>query len=273
MSFIRLLLVLLFCAGPATAADLSKIDRTIAKEPKYQSKPKYCLLVFGSEAKTRVWLVLDGDVLYVDRNADGDLTVPEDRLKRNTDNKVEGGPIAQIFAFSDLDSRADKENRRNVPLLTGTKRYTHLSVEQLIPRDDYRPKTPEQREAFTYLKRNFVGVEVLIDGRVGQQGRAVFSSDPQNAPILHFGGPMRPAITKEFVFLQEAEPPNLVRGEKPLDLKIRLITPGLGDKDTVTVLEVDSPPANAHPVAEVEFPAKQPGEKTIKARYVLGERC
>jgi hypothetical protein len=81
MIVLRVLLVLLFCAAPAMAADLSKIDRAIAKEPKYQSKPKYCLLVFGPEAKAKVWLVLDGDVLYVDRNGNGDLTEEGKRVK------------------------------------------------------------------------------------------------------------------------------------------------------------------------------------------------
>src|SRR5438045_5964676 len=57
------------------AADLNKIERTIAKEPAYQTKsPKYCLLVFGPDAKDRAWLVQDGDTLYVDRNGNGDLT-------------------------------------------------------------------------------------------------------------------------------------------------------------------------------------------------------
>src|SRR5262252_4031078 len=65
---------------PVAATDLSKIDRTIGKEPTYESKPKYCLLVFGPEAKTRVWLVLDGDVLYVDRNGNGDLTEPNEKV-------------------------------------------------------------------------------------------------------------------------------------------------------------------------------------------------
>jgi hypothetical protein len=64
----------------AHAADLEKVERVIAKEPKYQGKPEYCLLVFGPEAKFRVWLVLDGAVLYVDRNGDGDLTKPDNRV-------------------------------------------------------------------------------------------------------------------------------------------------------------------------------------------------
>src|SRR5215831_16607005 len=73
-SFIFALLLASIAAAPAVAVDLTKIDRTIAKEPVYQNKPKYCLLVFGPDAKTRVWLVVDGNVLYVDRNGNGDLT-------------------------------------------------------------------------------------------------------------------------------------------------------------------------------------------------------
>ena len=66
--------LLLVCA-PLSAADLSRIERKIAKEPAYQSQqPGYCLLVFGQEAKTRVWVVRDGDTLFVDRNGNGDLT-------------------------------------------------------------------------------------------------------------------------------------------------------------------------------------------------------
>src|SRR5260370_42667936 len=65
----------LLLAPLAQGAELAKVDRKIAKEPAYQTKsPKYCLLVFGLEAKDRAWLVQDGDTLYVDRNGNGDLT-------------------------------------------------------------------------------------------------------------------------------------------------------------------------------------------------------
>src|SRR5579875_43304 len=66
--------ILLLSPVPAKPADLSKIDRTIKKEPAYKGKPRYCLLVFGREAKTKVWVVIDGPTLYVDRNGNGDLT-------------------------------------------------------------------------------------------------------------------------------------------------------------------------------------------------------
>src|SRR5438552_9464127 len=44
-------------SSSAASADLATVDRALTKEPKYQSAPRYCLLVFGPEAKTRVWLV------------------------------------------------------------------------------------------------------------------------------------------------------------------------------------------------------------------------
>src|SRR5262245_26744743 len=83
---------LVLCASPAWGVDLARIDRTIGREPVYRSgAPKYALLVFGREAETRVWLVLDTprepwgrdgtkNILYVDRNGNGDLTDPGERV-------------------------------------------------------------------------------------------------------------------------------------------------------------------------------------------------
>lgn len=73
------LIVSAMAIAPAAAADLSKIDRTIRKEPKYKAKPLYFLLWFGPEAKTRVWVVLDGKDVYIDQNGNGDLTEPGEK--------------------------------------------------------------------------------------------------------------------------------------------------------------------------------------------------
>src|SRR5205085_12474760 len=59
---------------PLVPEYLTKIDRTIKKEPKYAGTPLYLLLAFGPEAKDKVWVVLDGNTLYVDGNGNGDLT-------------------------------------------------------------------------------------------------------------------------------------------------------------------------------------------------------
>lgn len=93
--FLSALLLTASTAVSGTAADLTKIDRTIQKEPSYQGKPKYCLLVFGAEAKTRVWLVVDGDVLYVDRNGNGDLTERDEKASW-TGNKCIAGDLTCV---------------------------------------------------------------------------------------------------------------------------------------------------------------------------------
>src|SRR5262245_43456246 len=79
----HLMLALLgMCLWPLAArtADLAHIDRKIAKEPHYQGKPKYALAVFGPEAQSKVWLVSDGNLLYVDKNGNGDLTEAAERF-------------------------------------------------------------------------------------------------------------------------------------------------------------------------------------------------
>src|SRR5262245_37619303 len=77
LAALQLLFVLVaLLPAPATSrgGGPAQIDRTLAKQPAYRSTPEYCLLVLGPAAKTRVWLVRDGDTLYVDRNGNGDLT-------------------------------------------------------------------------------------------------------------------------------------------------------------------------------------------------------
>jgi len=74
---------------------LQNVDRRIRKEPEYvATRPLYGLLVFGPAAQKRVWMVLDRsrrdaeryDRLYVDLNANGDLTEPTERLVGQLEN-------------------------------------------------------------------------------------------------------------------------------------------------------------------------------------------
>jgi hypothetical protein len=165
MSFLRLLLVLLICSAPATAADLSKIHRTIAKEPRYQSKPKYCLLVFGPDAKTKVWLALDGDVLYVDRNGNGDLTGEGKKIRRGKAH----GQVPGDFACGDIVQSDGKI------LCTG------LTVSGSAEEGD-------------------MSVAINLDGTHGQSaavdanGYLQFADSPDRAPIIHFNGQLTMSV-------------------------------------------------------------------------------
>ncbi|MHC5011936.1 MAG: hypothetical protein ACYTG6_13490 [Planctomycetota bacterium] len=73
---------------PFEEVDFTTVERAIAKEPAYVAEPRYALFLFGPRAEAWMWAVLDKsdpelayyDVLYFDRNANGDLTEDDERI-------------------------------------------------------------------------------------------------------------------------------------------------------------------------------------------------
>lgn len=103
-------LALLFLSATLThAVDLSKIERTVKKhpftKPEQRDSVGWVLLVFGEEAKTRMWVAVNGQTMAQDRNFDGDLT--DDKLNNATSNNTfELGPI------TDPDTKVTYKNVR-----------------------------------------------------------------------------------------------------------------------------------------------------------------
>jgi hypothetical protein len=91
-------------------ADLTKIERRIAKEPKYVAAPRYALFVLDEAAEYRVWTVFDKstpdapfyDVLYFDRNGDGDLTDPAERFVGKRDAALAPAGLEMLFRVGDV---------------------------------------------------------------------------------------------------------------------------------------------------------------------------
>jgi hypothetical protein len=82
----RLRLVAVFVAAPRVSPTAERMSAWIdsekcpsSKRLAYKAKPKYCLMVLGREARRRVWLVLDGDTLYVDRSGNSLLSPTNER--------------------------------------------------------------------------------------------------------------------------------------------------------------------------------------------------
>jgi hypothetical protein len=211
--------------------DLAKIDRTIAKEPAYKTKPKYGLLVFGPEAKSRVWLVLDGDVLYADKNGIGDLTEKGER--------IEQGPTHdQTIGFS--------VGEPSLPDDSFPKNSSGLA----IYRDAKQGATDALRFSITINQNTWLGVLPKL------------ADQPQDAPILHFNfdGPLT------FVCL---DPPIFVPG-KTTNLVIHIGTPGLGEKVSVWRSHASSIVGGQVGLrAEIEYPSKVPGGKPVFATQIL----
>jgi hypothetical protein len=249
LSLISTLLVVGNTAVTAWGADLTKIDRTIAKEPAYQNKPKYCLLVFGPDAKTRVWLVIDGDVLYVDCNGNGDLTEKGERM-----------------ALMAREGEITEPDR-------GTK-HTALRVS---PQKDGRKV-----------------VSLMAEGKYRQRsGPVTFAGRSQEAPILHFNGPVSvrffsasadtdrgPAKTapvdlspKERLLQQLGKDiplPGERRPNKVVSLGAILGTPSLGKGTFVTYKARDIlGQPNEQIVVEAAFPHQDAKTKPIRAQGFL----
>jgi hypothetical protein len=149
LSIISALIVVSNLAATAWALDLVKIYRAIAKQPVYHNTPKYCLLLFGPQAKTRIWLVLDGDVLYVDRNGNGDLTEKGERVAAQKPNNV--------YSAGDI-TEPDR----------GTK-HTGLVV--------------------TVQKDGGMLLSIMTEGKYRQRTASIrFAGRPRQAPIVHFNG-------------------------------------------------------------------------------------
>jgi len=231
-------LVVLMTAGqPAAGVDLSKIERRIVREPVYETgKPKYCLLVFGPQAKTRVWLVLDGKALYADCTGKGDLTGPGKRLKnampKNTKMaRYHTGPILAA------DGKTRYPDVRVYVFETGrvTKR---LRIDVILP----------------------VGVATpwALWQWIGDESELPLADRPGDAPIVHFDGPLRLAL---------ADPKQVfVRGDKPSPLPVVVGTPGLG-RETFASLLIDSTAPAA--VAQIAFPNRKAGGKPIVVEVPL----
>ncbi len=100
----------LLAAPQAGDADLARVDRTIGKEPAYVGKPLYALFIFDREAKTRIWAVLDKskadldyyDVLYFDKNGNGNLTDDGERFTGTYNKEGEAAGVALRIRPGDL---------------------------------------------------------------------------------------------------------------------------------------------------------------------------
>ena len=216
----------LLLAGAAWGIDLSTLDRTIGKEPSYQNKPGYSLLVFGQEARTRVWLVQDGEKIYVDRNANGDLTEPGEGVNPTSARAASSSYRDKKYAIGAI-TPADKSG-------------PHKDFEITAYAEDNGPW-------------NYV-LKLKFDGKLQQFAgwKPVFKESPHKAPVFHFGGPL---FAQPIRFAQFS-----LKEEKP-ELHLRFATYGAGEFSTVS-LGYEAIPREVEPVALIQWPGSK--TETVK---------
>jgi len=257
-----------FGPPPASAADPSKFDlaqveRTIAKEPSYNSKaPRYCLLVFGADAKFRVWLVQDGDLLYVDRNGNGDLTEAGERVE-----KMEGTAGQRRF---EVGSVSDGKLRHAVNSVTemavteesvgDSKEFARIKGKHREAVNTWISVTAERDSSDDRSLPKQIKYIVNGDGK----GYMSFADRPQEAPVVHLNGP--------WTFGLQDIKQHLAVGQNKM-LQLGVGTPGHGPGTFAFVLYPNTIPADAYPKGEFMFPRKDSDGNGLKATVTFKKRC
>ncbi|MFO0808241.1 MAG: hypothetical protein U0746_06430 [Gemmataceae bacterium] len=251
--------VILFAVCPLglDAADAPR------KEPIYAGKPMYCRLAFGRD-QAIVWLALDGDKLYADQNANGDLT--DDGAPAVAVVDGSGDTAWRTFRLTDL-----RVAGRTHRALTLTVMALRAAGSDLASVKDLLAKQPDARSYRLTL-------DVEMPGRTGSGlgGRVVttagiadywgvlqFAAKPADSPLVHFDGPLTLA--------PEERPSFAARREA--DLRLVVGTRGKGAGTFAAMVIDDLIPADAFPVAEVTYPPRTPGDPPVRRRYELKQRC
>jgi hypothetical protein len=259
----RVFACLLLLGALAHAADLSKIDRKIAALPKFGAERQfYALLVLGPEATTKVWFVVDGENLYVDRNGNGDLTDDGGPFRATASSQGTFVPVSRSW---------------KVGTLAVSPRYSDVDVSVAMVNPSWRPaptaSNRERMEDFMAVAGriphvNLSSIRVTIDGKRQQFGHAMFRTSPAEAPVFHLDAPLTLGLVESIV------PTVLKRGQE-LDLTLAAGTPGFSADHSgcFSYLMYAELPADARPVAVVEFPAANPGEYLPPVRITLDDKC
>jgi len=262
---VRSLLAWVLCAAFAVAegqaADLTAIERKLAVEPAYTSQPKYCLLVFGPEANTRAWLVQDGGLLYVDRNGNGDLTEPGEQV---TASPKQSNADEGVYLFEAGGIAEGALEHKNLLVHVSKLDSTDDAAKQYLA--DY----PNARAYWIRLDVELPGWKGAgVGGRVEQlvwhsdaTGFLRWADRPEEAPIIHFGGPWRIVLSGDHRFTVDRE----------TDIYLTFGTAGLGPGTTTAVAYEGVVPPEVYPTVEIAY-AANPGEAPFKVLYELKGRC
>jgi hypothetical protein len=257
----------------AAFAQPPQFDRSIGKEPVYKTKnPRYALLAFGLEGKDRVWLAWDGDTLYCDRNGNGDLTDPGEKIAAKKPKP--GIPQEEgAFDFEIGDLTIGGRTHKNVGV--SIRRLSYYQRSAVAKRPDVKAALAKDPLSSVLTVSAEVEVPGLKGGGVGGRlsfsagfydlnGLLQFAAKPADAPVIHFGGPL------EINFF--AELPSL-RVDRGTDLVLVVGTSGVGPGTFAMLSYLDTIPEDVKPVAEIIYQPAKPGEAPFKEKFEIKERC
>jgi len=248
-------------AGQNYPVDLGRIDRRIVREPKYEARPHYALVVFGSNAAHRSWLVMDGEeLLYFDRNGNGDLTESEDLVTLDTEatseiNIAEGSAYKGMNVFP-IGQVADVD----------TKFQFWVRKKGFTP-DDWQRSILAERDANDWETGTLW--RIAEDGSMAQNG-TILTARPQEAQITHLNGPLTFGLKHQ---RKQRFQPWPKRTVFDVHIGTRSLAAKSAKHEVFSPLTEQEIPRDVHPIAVVEFPAQISGGRPVVREFDLEERC
>jgi hypothetical protein len=219
----------------ADTNSVSRDNRGIVKEPAYQSTPRYCLITLGDRGNVKVWMVEDGKRLYVDKNANGDLTDDGPPIEPSKVRDIGGGRWDFQYV---LDAITPADGSRHTGFVLRRWNYND-------PQDCY-------------------GLSLSVGDKMPMYAGwfgTFWSTNCAEAPVIHFGGPFTPKVLRRTEF---------TIGEKGQRLSLCFINPG-SCTGAVSRLSIDALPRFVVPEMTIDWPAA--GGKRLQTTHELTQRC
>jgi hypothetical protein len=243
--------------------EMPEFPKRIAKEPAYTAPVQYfALFVLGHDGDTRVWMVADGDRLYVDSNGNGDLTEPGERFDSFRSSQGNEIPLRRTW---------------KVRKLAVSDRYTDLEISIGLWSPKWRPAAtaPNAAEMTGFIEAyakapgaNWTAVHVGVGARTWTCD-AMWGTSKVAAPVFRMD-------TRSFdLGVIESLVPHVLSRRRELEtLSVGVGAPGFGGAQPGCFSWVDCHEFGnfARPVADIEFPAGD-GTYLPVRRYVLSSSC
>jgi hypothetical protein len=223
-------------------------------EPKYEGKPRYLLLAIGQPVHRTIWCVVDGQALYVDRNADGCLDREQERFLPRIE-KLKDHFISEVHEYA----------VGALPAVGGSPAYSSLELALKTWDLSYKP-APDLVEVLETLRanpslRNPV-VTLKREGKPEQFAMTEFAEARESSTVLHFDAPITWGLVENIR-------PSCLPAGKEYNLQVSLGTPGLGAWNFVITRSKER--SDLRPEIDVAFAAGD-GKKTTE-HWVLPEWC
>lgn len=220
MKCLLCLLLALLNIPTAHSDDLATMRLPPRIEPRYESEPAYLLLVFGQDTLTPVWLIADAECIYIDRNANGDLSDKGERIAASAVQKIDSSNAlfreVRTYDLGDIDTAPSGSQ------------YKKIRFQQFrLPTEKFVARTPEELAQITLMKKlpHFGGGSIRVHvGDFKQNAGPAFYSSPENASVVHFDGQLSLSVDEQ----SSDKPLEIDPSTKQFPFQFRVGTKGLG---------------------------------------------